>query len=143
MSQRLRLAVVDDHPLFRAGVVEALSDEFEIVGEAGTAADAVELVRRESPDVLLLDLGIPGGGLNAAREVASSYSTTRVIILTSSNDEDDVAAALNAGAKGYVLKGVGGRALGRIIRQVMAWRMLVSPQLDGGLEPSLNEATGK
>jgi two-component system, NarL family, nitrate/nitrite response regulator NarL len=131
MNQRLRVAVVDDHPLFRAGVVEALGDgpEFEIVGEAGTAEEAVELVRRESPEILLLDLGIPGSGLNAASAVISSYPSTRVVILTSSNDEDDVAVAMKAGARGYVLKGVGGRELIRILRRVTAGHIYISPQL--------------
>jgi DNA-binding NarL/FixJ family response regulator len=135
MTQRLRIAIVDDHPLFRAGVVRVLSDrpELEIVGEAGTAEDAVELVRREAPAILLLDLGIPGGGLNAARTLTSSHPGTRIVILTSSADPENVDAALQAGAQGYVLKGVGGRELSRIIALVMAGRVFVSPPLAEGL----------
>jgi two-component system, NarL family, nitrate/nitrite response regulator NarL len=131
MAHRIRVAVVDDHPLFRAGVLEALGDpsEFEIVGEAETAEDAIELARRESPEILLLDLGIPGSGLKAAGTVTASYPSTRVVILTSSSDEENVEAAMKAGARGYILKGVGGRELTRILREVMAGQIYVSPQL--------------
>jgi len=143
MIQKLRIAIVDDHPLFREGVVKVLGErsEFEIVGEAGTAKDAIELVRRESPEVLLLDLGIPGGGLNAARAVFSSHPATRIVILTSSSDPEHVEGALMAGARGYVLKGVGSRELTRIIQEVVAGRIYVSPPLDGGLELGPNEPT--
>lgn len=131
MRQRPRVAVVDDHPLFRRGVVEALdaTSGFEIAGEAGSAEEAVELVRRESPDILLLDLNIPGGGLSAAHAIASMGLPTRVVILTLSDSREDAAAALDAGVRGYVVKGVGSRGLIRILEEIMAGAVFLSPLL--------------
>ena len=90
----------------------------DVVGEAATGPDAVRLVRERQPDLALFDPKMPGGGVAAASEAKSASPTTKVIMLTVSEDEDDLAAAIDAGASGYVLKGVAGRELVAILRQV-------------------------
>ena len=102
MSEALRVVVVDDHPLFREGVVAALQAEADIrvVAEGGSAPEAVALAAQHLPDVLLLDLHLPGGGLSALREMGAAYPATRVVMLTFSEDEADVLSALKTGARG-------------------------------------------
>jgi two-component system nitrate/nitrite response regulator NarL len=103
----IRIAVFDDHPLFREGVVQMLKrvEGFEIVGEGATATDALEIAQERAPDVILLDLCMPGGGIEAAACIALDYPNVRTMILTVSECEHDVVSALQAGARGYVLKG--------------------------------------
>jgi two-component system, NarL family, nitrate/nitrite response regulator NarL len=107
MPNPVRIAVFDDHPAFREGVVEMLKrvDGFEIVGEGTTATDALEIAQERAPDVIVLDLCMPGGGIEAAACIASDYPNVRTIMLTASECEHDVVSALRAGARGYVLKG--------------------------------------
>ena len=109
VSDAIRVAVADDHPMFRAGVVASLREVegIEVVGEADDAASALALARAELPDVIILDIAMPGGGLAAAREIATACPATRIVMLTVSEDEDDLLAAVKAGASGYVLKGAG------------------------------------
>jgi DNA-binding NarL/FixJ family response regulator len=127
----ITVALVDDHPLFRSGVHETLAAEadIEVVGEAASAVDAVRIAKSTSPDVVLLDLGIPGGGLSAAEQIARLCPTTRIIILTASEHEDDVAAALRLGVNAFVVKGVSGPELVRIVRGVSQGDVYVSPHL--------------
>lgn len=129
----MRVVVVDDHPLFRAGVIQALQGQsgLQIVGEGDCAADAVDLVRRHSPEILLLDLDLPGGGLNAVQAITSSFPDTKILILTVSQSEENAAAALKHGARAYVLKGVGGSKLVGILKAVMEGEIFVSPPLAG------------
>src|SRR5215831_21317964 len=106
MLSAIRIAVIDDHPLFRESVVETLAStgSFEIVGEGATGADALRLARDLVPDIVLLDLSLPGGGVQAAANIISTCPTVRIIVLTASDSEQDVVSALQAGAQGYVLK---------------------------------------
>lgn len=136
-SRPVRVAVVDDHPLYREGVVSAFSahDGIEVVGQGESADDAERLVATLAPDLLLLDLSIPGGGLEVLRAIAAS--STRVLVLTASDRKDDVFAALNAGAGGYVLKGVGGADLVQIALSVAAGDPYVPPTLAAGLLASV------
>jgi DNA-binding NarL/FixJ family response regulator len=136
-GQSFRVAVVDDHPLYREGVVSALSAHkgLEVVAEAETADEAARLVATLAPDLLLLDLSIPGGGLEVLRAIAGR--STRVLVLTASEREDDVFAALKAGAGGYVLKGVGGADLVQIALSVAAGDVYVPPSLAAGLLTSV------
>lgn len=131
----ITVALVDDHPLFRSGVLETLAAEadIEVVGEADSAADAVRITKSTSPDVVLLDLGIPGGGLSAAEQIVRLCPTTRIIILTASEHEDDVAAALRLGVNAFVVKGVSGPDLVRIVRGVSQGEVYVSPNLAASL----------
>lgn len=135
MSEHIRVAVADDHPMFRAGVVASLREEegIEVVGEAGDASSALALATAELPDVIILDIAMPGSGLEAARQIAAACPATRIVMLTVSEDEDDLLAAVKAGASGYVLKGAGGSELVSVIRAVNAGEVYVAPALAWGM----------
>ena len=141
MTEITQIAIVDDHPLFREGVVNILSREpdFDVVGDGVTADDAVRLAASHLPDLLLLDINIPGGGLNVIEKIAAACPVTRIVMLTASEDEDDVVKALKAGARAYILKGVSGRELVEIMRGVLAGEAYVTPALAARL---LSDMTG-
>ncbi|MGB5495173.1 MAG: response regulator transcription factor, partial [Sedimenticolaceae bacterium] len=88
----VRIIVADDHPLFREGVVRTLAavDDFEVVAEASDRKTAVELAKELLPDVILMDVSMPGGGINAAADIASSCPVVRIVMLTVAEDEDTV-----------------------------------------------------
>lgn len=144
MTDLLQIAIVDDHPLFRSGVADALQRHggFEIVAEGGTADDAIAIAALKLPDVMLLDVSMPGGGLRAVREIARSYPVVKVVMLTVSEAEDDVTASLRAGARGYILKGVAARELISILRAVAAGDVYVTPSLAATLLFELTGAPG-
>lgn len=127
----IRIVVIDDHPLFREGVSLALANSpgLAVVGEGGSAAEAIALAEQQRPDVILLDLSMPGGGLNALAAIMQRWPEAKAMVLTASESDDDVLAALRAGARGYVLKGVGGIALVDVVRGVAAGESYVSPAL--------------
>ncbi len=142
MSEKTRVVIVDDYPSFREGVAQLLGSapDTEVVGLGSTADEAAFLAADLQPDLLLLDLDMPGGGLNAARAVARCCPAVKIVILTVSRDEDDLAEALQAGARAYVLKGVSGRDLTRILRSVQAGERYLTPAFITGSAPS---TTGK
>ena len=111
----------------------ALEGDLEVVGEGASAAEALSLATSLLPDVLLLDLNLPGGGLQAARAVADACPVTRTLMLTFSEEEADVLSSLKAGARGYILKGVSGRELRRIVRGVQAGEVYITPTLAAGV----------
>jgi DNA-binding NarL/FixJ family response regulator len=127
----IRIVVVDDHPFFRQGVTVSLSEQngFKVVGEGSSASDAVRLVGELQPNVALLDLSMPGGGLNALLSILEASPDLKVVILTVSENDEDVLQALRSGAHGYVLKGVRAAALCEIIQNVVAGERYVSPAL--------------
>lgn len=127
----VRILIADDHPLYRDGVARTLAEtgRFAIVAQCGTADDAVAETRRTRPDLALLDISMPGGGIAAAARIAAEAPGTRILMLTASEAEDDVMEALKAGAAGYVLKGVGGRDLARILEEVASGGTWVPPAL--------------
>lgn len=127
----MRIVVVDDHPLFLDGLVATLSadEHIDVVATGGDAASAVRVAREHQPDMALLDVGMPGGGIEAARQIAPASPATRVVMLTSSENEDDLLAAMEAGARGYVLKGVAGRELRTILKSVHRGEVYVAPGL--------------
>jgi DNA-binding NarL/FixJ family response regulator len=131
MEKTIRVIVADDHPLLREGVVRSLSETggFDVVGQGGTAAEAATLAETHRPDIALVDLSMPGNGLTAVQRICEAAPETRVIVLTVSEADDDVIAALRAGAKGYVLKGVGSAALAEVLRGVANGESYVSPTL--------------
>jgi DNA-binding NarL/FixJ family response regulator len=135
MTETIRLVVADDHPMFRAGVVASLdaAPDLEVVAQATDAASAVELARELLPDVVLMDIAMPGGGISAARDISTACPATRVVMLTVSEDEDDLLAAMKAGASGYVLKGAGATELIGVIRAIHAGQVYVAPALAWGL----------
>jgi two-component system, NarL family, nitrate/nitrite response regulator NarL len=141
MSEPIRVVVADDHPLFREGVITSLHamPDIVVVGQAEDASGAVRLVREHLPDLVLLDVTMPGGGIEAARRIAADCPATRIVMLTVSEDEDDLLAAMKAGASGYVLKGVSSRELGEVVRSVSGGDVYVAPALAWGL---LREMSG-
>jgi two-component system response regulator DevR len=116
---KISVGLVDDHALVRLGLRTLINDQpdMEIVGEAASAAEAVEIVGRFHPMVVLMDIRLPGeGGLEAARQITSRYPEVKVVMLTSFADEDLLMSAIRAGAVGYLLKEVGNEEVLRGIR---------------------------
>lgn len=136
----ITVIVVDDHPLYRSGVVRTLADDgrFAVLAEGSSAAEAVELARTHAPMVILLDISMPGNGVEAARQIATISPGVAVAMLTVSETDDDIMAALQAGAKGYLLKGVGADDLLSIVAGIAAGDSYVSPGLAARLLVSLN-----
>ncbi len=136
MSEPIRILIADDHPLFREGVVHSLGSEpdFSIVAQAASGEEALRLARALLPDVVLLDIGMPGwGGLVTAEKIAAACPATRIVMLTVFEDEDKLLAAFKAGARGYVLKGVSARELASVVRAAAGGEVYVSPSLAAGI----------
>ncbi|MDQ3822510.1 MAG: response regulator transcription factor [Actinomycetota bacterium] len=127
-----RVVIVDDHELFRAGVRNELDGVVDVVGEASTVDEAVERICAEQPDVVLLDVHMPGGGgPEVLRRVAPASPATRYLALSVSDDPEDVIAVIRAGARGYVTKTVSAAELADAIRAVRAGDAVFSPRLAG------------
>jgi DNA-binding NarL/FixJ family response regulator len=131
MSKKVRIGIFDDHPLFRHGVQLTLEAdaEFEVVALGSTAAQALQAAQIKRPDVMLLDVNMPGGGIKAAQDIAEACPTVSIVMLTVSEQEDHLSAAMAAGARGYALKGISGDALMQIVRSVVGGEAYVSPSL--------------
>ncbi|MFW8585934.1 response regulator [Rhizobium beringeri] len=127
----ITIAIVDDHPLFREGVSRSLSEihDFVVVGEGASADDATTLAVSQRPDVLLLDVSMPGGGIDAIPEILARSPQTKVLMLTASEEVDPLVAALRRGAAGYVVKGIGSRGLAEAIRTVVGGSRYISPSM--------------
>jgi len=145
MTEKIRVVLVNDHPMFREGVAMTLADEpdFEIVGQGVSAGDAVRLVKDLLSDIVLLDISMPGGGIEAARQIAVACPVVKMVMLTVSEHDDDVVAALQAGARGYILKGVGGEDLIDIVRAVNRGESYVSPDLAARLLVEMRNGDGR
>ncbi len=144
MPDRIQVAVVDDHPLLREGVANTLSasPNIEVVGQGETAEDAIRLAGDLLPDILLLDISMKGGGINAAREISAAYPVVKIVMLTVSEREEDVAASLKAGARGYILKGVTARDLVTAVQSIHAGESYVTPTLAANLLLEWQEGQG-
>ena len=130
----VKVFLVDDHSVFRAGVRAELaaSEEIEIVGDAGTVAEALEGIARTAPDVVLLDVHMPdGGGLAVINATANQPSRPLYLALSVSDAAEDVIALIRAGARGYVTKNISGSDLARAIVQVNSGDAYFSPRLAG------------
>jgi two-component system, NarL family, response regulator DevR len=128
---RIRLLIVDDHEVVRLGLRTLLTDEpdLEVVAEAGTAEEALVQVANHHPDVVILDIQLPGrSGLEACQEIRKKFPGTQVVILTSHGGEGFAEQALRAGAAGYVLKQVGNEELVRAIRAANRGEMALDPR---------------
>ncbi|MEW6543399.1 MAG: response regulator transcription factor [Nitrospirota bacterium] len=131
-AKPIRVLLVDDHAIVRVGLRTALSraKSIEVVGEAGTAADAVAEACRLKPDVVLMDVRLPdGSGIEACREIQARCADCRVLFLTSYSDEDAVTASIFAGAHGYLLKEIGVESLIRAVETVAAGQSILDPSL--------------
>src|SRR6202795_2632706 len=130
----LRLLIVDDHEVVRQGLVALLDRRqgFEVVAEAGTAAEAVDQARRHEPDIVIMDVRLPdGSGVEACREIRAERPATRVVMLTSYPDEEAVLSAIVAGASGYLLKQVRARDLVSALEAVGRGESLLDPAVTG------------
>lgn len=124
------VAIVDDHPVVRYGLKMVLEAEpgFNVVGDGETADEAVDLAARHKPAVMLLDLAMPGGGIEAMHRIREVSPTTRCMILTVCDDPNVAIEALKAGARGYVLKGVSASELRSAIWVVVKDSSFISPE---------------
>ena len=154
-GQHPSVVIVDDHELFRAGVRAELEELVEVRGEAGSPEEAVTAIMREKPDVVLLDVHMPGGGgVEVIRQVAQQRPTQRFLALSVSDAPEDVIAVIRAGARGYVTKSISADDLAAAIRRVRDGDAFFSPRLAGfvldafhgemteaELDPELNQLT--
>jgi DNA-binding NarL/FixJ family response regulator len=127
-----RVAIVDDHALFRAGVRESLGGEVEVVAECGDVEEAIAAIVEAEPDVVLLDVHMPaGGGAEVIRRVAPARPAVRFLALSVSDASEDVIALIRAGARGYVTKTISGEELADAVRRVRDGDAVFSPRLAG------------
>jgi DNA-binding NarL/FixJ family response regulator len=127
---RISIAIVDDHPILRHGLAAVLRNEprFRLVAEGGSATEAVQIAQLHRPDVMILDLNIPGCGIEALKQLSVEFPSVRCIILTVCDSADTAIIALNAGAQGYILKGVSAADLKSAIWTVFNNESFVSPE---------------
>ncbi len=141
-SKTVRLFLLDDHEIVRRGIADLVGAEpdFEVVGEAGTAAEAIARIPAARPDVAVLDARLPdGSGIEVCREVRSANPEIKCLILTSYDDDEALFAAVMAGASGYILKEIRGSSLVDAIRQVAAGQSLMDPKVTGRLLARLRD----
>ena len=132
MSGRPRVVVVDDHQMFRAGVRVELGDDVELVGDAADVDSAIRLIRDVQPDVVLVDVHMPGGGGRAVIEaVTATHPDVRFLALSVSDAAEDVISVIRAGARGYVTKTISGDELADAVRRVAEGDAFFSPRLAG------------
>lgn len=144
--KKTRILLVDDHALVRLGLITLLNDQpdMEVVGEASTAAEAVSATERLQPDVILMDIRLPGeGGIEATRQITSRTPDSKVVMLTSFADDELIFRAINAGAMGYVLKQVGNDELLRAIQAAARGEALLDPTTTARLIARVREADRK
>ncbi len=127
----ISILIADDHPIFRQGLALTLkeAEDFKLCGEVGTAEDAYRSTIELKPDLLLLDLSMPGGGQSVIEQIVREAPDTHVVVLTASEDSVDLSAAISAGASGYIVKGVGGRSLINILRDIRDGQHYITPSL--------------
>ena len=131
MNTDINIVVADDHPLLRNGVVRTLQARqgLNVLGEADDAESAIKTCAACHPDLVLLDISMPGGGIQAAEEISKLPSAPKIVMLTVSENEDDVIDSLKAGAQGYVLKGVKADELISVVESVYAGDTFIPPSL--------------
>lgn len=140
---KIRILLVDDHDIVRLGLMTLLNDQpdMEVIGEASTAAEAVHQTETLSPEVVLMDIRLPGeGGIEATRQVTAKFPKVKVVMLTSFADDELVMRAISAGAVGYVLKQVGNEELIRAIQAAARGEALLDPSTTARLLSRVREA---
>lgn len=142
----IRILLVDDHNLFRSGLRLLLQkqDHFEVVGEASDGGEGLKLTRKLNPDVVLLDLNMPGlSGLDTLRLIIAEFPDIKVIILTVSEESDELAQALREGARGFLLKNIESADLASAIEQVNSGQSVVSPAMTAKLVDCVREGNNR
>lgn len=147
----IRLLIVDNHTLFRQGLVSLLQSEpgYEVIGEASSGEDSLHIVPELRPDVILMDVKMPGiGGVEATRRLLESNPEERIMMLTVSEEEENLFAAIQAGARGYILKNADASELLEAIQRVHTGEAMISPAMtfrmlqaikSGGIPAPLSE----
>lgn len=150
----VRILIADDHTLFRQGLrrVLELESDFAVVGEASSADEAVTVALRERPDVVVLDVSMPGGGLEAAERIKQAASRMGIVMLTMHEDQEHLMRALRVGASSYLVKDTDSESLGEAIRAAHQGRPYLHPKLAsialmqmarGGVKDQLSELTDR
>ena len=132
MNEEIRIVVVDDHTLFRRGLVGLLSEmqDFRVVGEASDGDEALGVIAKQNPDVVLLDVNMPGmSGIDTLAALQTQSVKSHVLMLTISQHEEDLLGAIRAGAKGYLLKNAEPETLRNTIMQVMDGKSVLAPEI--------------
>jgi len=143
MAESISILIADDHPLFREGVVHSLASEpdIEVVAQASCGEDALRMACDLVPDVVMLDITMPGwGGIVTAEKIRAACPATKVLMLTVAEDEDKLLASFKAGARAYVLKGVSAHELARVVRSVAHGEVYVTPSLAAGILVALTRS---
>jgi two-component system, NarL family, nitrate/nitrite response regulator NarL len=131
MSERLRVAIIDDHPMLREGIKATIGEsaEFEVVAIGGSLADAIEVAQNASPEVMLIDINIPGNGFEAMKAVSRAHPRIKIVFFTASERLDHVKLALDMGSMGYMIKGASSEELYRCLRCVKNGKRYITPEL--------------
>ena len=132
MNRRIRIVVVDDHALFRRGLIGLLNDvpEFQVIGEAGEGSQAVQVIQDMNPDIVLLDVNMPGmDGVATVEALRKNKNKVKVMMLTISQQEEDLMGAIVAGADGYLLKNAEPEDLRKAILAVVEGQSVLSPEV--------------
>ena len=132
MSEEIRIVVVDDHALFRRGLVGLLCEmeQFKVVGEASNGAQALDIIAKQAPDVVLLDINMPGmSGIETLSALQKQGLKSHVLMLTISQQEEDLLGAIRAGAQGYLLKNAEPETLENTIKQVVTGKSVLAPEV--------------
>ncbi|MGO2052668.1 DNA-binding response regulator [Glutamicibacter sp. BW80] len=134
-QQNFTVVLVDDHGIFRSGLRADLGEDLRIVGEAGSVEQAIEVIESQRPDVVLLDVHLPGGrgggGAEVLRGCAHLLGTTKFLALSVSDSAQDVVTVIRAGARGYVTKSISGAEISDAVRRVAGGDAVFSPRLAG------------
>ncbi|MBW9117392.1 response regulator transcription factor [Rhizobium cauense] len=143
MTEPASVIVVDDHALFRMGVSQtiALNENLRVVAEGASRQDSLDLVALHQPAIVLLDISMPGGGVAAAREIHERWPDVKVVMLTVSEDDEDVLEALEAGASGYILKGIAAKELIDALTTVQRGSTYLSPTMGSKLVAAMKGRT--
>lgn len=144
--KKIRILLIDDHDIVRLGLMALLKSQpdMEVAGEAGTASEGIKLAENLMPDVVLMDIRLPGGGgIDACQQITSRFPSCTVVMLTSFSDDELVVRAIRAGAMGYVLKQVGNAELLRAIRAAARGEALLDPSTTTRLLSRIRETERK
>jgi two-component system, NarL family, nitrate/nitrite response regulator NarL len=131
VSHKYKVAIIDDHPLMREGIAATFASAggFTVVAQGSSADEAVQITKDKRPDLVLMDIYMPGCSIEATRAIAAACPDTKVVIFTNSEEPHHVTRALEASARGYVLKGISGPDLVKVMLMVLSGRCYVTPEL--------------